>query len=97
MEIIWSRNTKKQLLNIDRRYQERIKQKRYDIGDIMVPPPDLKKLSGPENHYRLRVGDYCIILTHIEGSNRCIVIAVTCRTSTTYLHEGPVHYDSTVY
>ena len=67
MEIIWSRNAKKQLLAIDNRYRERIKQKLYDIGDIMAPPPDLKKLSGPENHYRLRVGDYRIILTHPEG------------------------------
>lgn len=97
MEIIWSRSAKKQLLNIDGRYRERIKQKLYDIGDIMTPPPDLKKLSGPENHYRLRVGDYRIILTHPEGSERCTVVAVKRRNSTTYLHEEPVRYDSTVY
>ena len=97
MEIIWSRNAKKQLLTIDRRYRERIKQKLYDIGDIMAPPPDLKKLSGPENHYRLRVGDYRIILTHPEGGDRCTVVAVKRRTSTTYLHEELAHYDSTVY
>lgn len=97
MEIIWSRNAKKQLSNIDGRYRERIKQKLYDIGDVMAPPPDLKKLSGPENHYRLRVGDYRIILTHPEGSDRCTVIAVKRRTSTTYLHEEPVRYGNSVY
>lgn len=97
MEIIWSRTAKKQLLNIDWRYREKIKQKLYDIGDASAPPPDLKKLSRPENHYRLRVGDYRIIFTRQEERHCCYIVAVKRRTTTTYLHEESMHYDRTVY
>ncbi|HCB1499259.1 TPA: type II toxin-antitoxin system RelE/ParE family toxin [Klebsiella michiganensis] len=95
MIVFWSKSTEKQLTVIDSRYQERIKERLRTMDDKNAPAPDIKKLkpSGPEDHYRLRVGDYRIIFTQFEGiSASCYVVAIKRRTSTTYLHEEATPY-----
>lgn len=55
--------------------------------------PDPKKISATENHFRLRVGDYRILITLRDNPNtHCYVLAVKRRTSTTYLHEEKATY-----
>lgn len=70
MEIIWSRNAKKQLLNIDCRYREKIKQKLHDIGDVMAPPPDLKSCQGQKT-----ITDYAWEITALPSRTMRIAIA----------------------
>lgn len=91
--LIWSKVAKKELANIDYRYQQRIKSRLADLGDRTVPRPDVRKLSKPENHYRLRVGDYRFIFTR-QGLtlSDLFIVSVKRRTSTTYLHEENMPY-----
>jgi mRNA-degrading endonuclease RelE of RelBE toxin-antitoxin system len=66
----------------------RIKVKLAELDDRSAPRPDIKKISATENHFRLRVGDYRIMITlRDDPDNHCYVLAVKRRTSTTYLHE----------
>jgi mRNA-degrading endonuclease RelE of RelBE toxin-antitoxin system len=91
--INWSKVAKKELAKIDFRYQERIKGRLADIGDRLAPRPDIRKLSKPENHYRLRVGEYRIIFTRYGPTLReLLIVSVKRRTSTTYLHEENMPY-----
>ena len=100
MIVFWSKSAEKQLAATDSRYQERIKEKLRAMDDKNAPAPDIKKLkqSAPEDHYRLRVGDYRIIFTQFEGiSESCYVVAIKRRTSTTYLHEEATLYGSATH
>ncbi|MBA7846041.1 type II toxin-antitoxin system RelE/ParE family toxin [Klebsiella sp. RHBSTW-00484] len=91
--IIWSKVAKKELANIDYRYQERIKSRLADLGDRSGPRPDVRKLTIPVNHYRLRVGDYRVIFTRQGLTLRGLfIVSVKRRTSTTYLHEENMPY-----
>lgn len=56
MKIIWSNVAKKELSKIDSRYKKRIETKLAELGDRSAPPPDIRKMTVPDNHYRLRVG-----------------------------------------
>ncbi|MDR2218180.1 MAG: type II toxin-antitoxin system RelE/ParE family toxin [Yokenella regensburgei] len=98
MRFVWSRAACKQLAKIDVRYRDRLKERLFDIGDQIAPPVDLKRLAYPEDHFRLRVGDYRIIFT-VQGERQdiCYVVAVKRRTSTTYLHEESVTYGCAIY
>lgn len=98
MVIIWSRNARRAFSRIDIRYQQRIEEKLSRLDDKSAPPLDIKKLSVPEGHYRLRVGEYRIIFTQQEGiGDTCYIVAVKRRTSTTYLHEERMPYGNSVY
>jgi len=98
MVIIWSRKARRALSKIDSRYKKRIKEKLSQLDDKTAPQPDIKKLSVPEDRFRLRVGDYRIIFTpHEEISDGCYVVAIKRRTSTTYLHEERMPYGNSVY
>ena len=98
MIIIWLRNAKREFSKIDIRYQHRIEEKLAQLDDKNAPRPDIKKLSVPEDHYRLRVGDYLIIFTAQEGvHDTCFIVSVKRRTSTTYLHEERAPYGRSVY
>lgn len=57
MKIVWSKTAEKQFSKIDPRYQNRIKFRLEKMDDKTSPVADIKKLSSPENHYRLRLGD----------------------------------------
>ena len=63
MKIVWSKTAEKQFSKIDTRYQNRIKFRLEKMDDKTSPVADIKKLSSPENHYRLRLGDYRVIYT----------------------------------
>ncbi|GAB7413112.1 type II toxin-antitoxin system RelE family toxin [Enterobacter asburiae] len=93
MKIVWSKNAKKEFFKIDGRYQRRIKAKLAELDDRSAPRPDIKKISATENQFRLRVGDYRILITlRDDPDNHCYVLAVKHRTSTTYLHEEKAPY-----
>lgn len=67
------------------------------MDDKASPISDIKKLSSPENHYRLRLGDYRVIYTFGDPpGDTCYVVAVKRRT-TTYLHEEHTEYDYSVH
>ncbi|WP_318362791.1 type II toxin-antitoxin system RelE/ParE family toxin [Enterobacter sp.] len=98
MKIIWSRAAGRCFAKLDVGYQRKIMQRIHDIGDRYAPRPDVKKLTTPEDHYRLRVGDYRVIFTvEEEPLNICYIVAVKRRTSTTYLHEERAHYECSVH
>ncbi len=47
------------------------------MDDKASPISDIKKLSSPENHYRLRLGDYRVIYTFGDPpGDTCYVVAV---------------------
>lgn len=98
MIIIWSRNARKRLVTIDKRYRQRIVAKLSLLDDKSASNLDVKKLSRSGDFYRLRVGEYRVIFTrHEEISDACYVVAVERRTSTTYLHEERAPYGCSVY
>jgi mRNA-degrading endonuclease RelE of RelBE toxin-antitoxin system len=93
MIVLWSKSAEKQLSAIDSRYQKRIREKLRTMDDKNAPAPDIKKLARYDDHYRLRIGDYRIIFTRIEDTaDGCYIVAITRRTSTTYLHEEAKPY-----
>lgn len=93
MKIVWSNSAKKAFSRIDERYQRRIEVKLSELDDRSAPRTDIKKISATENHFRLRVGDYRVLITlRDDPDNDCYVLAVKRRTSTTYLHEEKTPY-----
>ncbi|HDR2754959.1 TPA: type II toxin-antitoxin system RelE/ParE family toxin [Enterobacter asburiae] len=93
MKIVWSNSAKKAFSRIDERYQRRIEVKLSELDDRSAPRPDIKKISATENHFRLRVGDYRVLITlRDDPDNDCYVLAVKRRTTTTYLHEEKTPY-----
>lgn len=98
MRVVWSNVAKKELSKIDARYRERIKAKFSDINDRSAPRSDIRKMTTPDNHFRMRVGDYRIIFTmRGEDQDECYIISVKRRTSTNYLHEEIVPYGRSNY
>ncbi|MFP2238154.1 type II toxin-antitoxin system RelE family toxin [Pseudescherichia vulneris] len=99
LTIQWSKSAKKDWLKIDARFQKQIETKLEYLGDISAPPLDIRKLTSPADHYRLRVGDYRIIFTRRgEDFEVCYIVAVRRRTSKTYaFHEEQMPYEYTVY
>ncbi|MCI1898355.1 MAG: type II toxin-antitoxin system RelE/ParE family toxin [Enterobacter sp.] len=97
MKIVWSRVAKKALSRIDSRYRQRIETKLAELDDQSAPRPDIIKIAVSENHFRLRVGDYRILIT-LRGDphNDCYVMDVKRRTTTTYLHEERAPYGCAV-
>jgi len=97
MKIVWSKTAEKQLAKIDPRYRKRIELRLAGLDDNASPVADIKKLSSPENHHRLRVGDYRVIYTlENQQSDTCYVVSVKRRTTTTYLHEEHMEYDCSI-
>ncbi|WP_347115511.1 type II toxin-antitoxin system RelE/ParE family toxin [Leclercia sp. S52] len=93
MKIFWSQAAKKALAKIDSRYRQRIEAKLAQLNDRSAPRPDIKKISGSENRFRLRVGDYRIFITLQDNHHHeCYVLAIKRRTTTTYLHEEDMPY-----
>lgn len=56
IEVRWTRKAHKQLLCVDKRYQQTIKDKVGALKDFPMVAMDFKKLSGSDNRFRLRVG-----------------------------------------
>ncbi|HDR0968097.1 TPA: type II toxin-antitoxin system RelE/ParE family toxin [Pasteurella multocida] len=84
-QISWTKKAIKQLLSIDQRYVKPIREKVNALNTFPDVKLDLKKMSGKDNQYRLRVGDYRVLFEVIDGEPRIINIqTVKCRTSTTY-------------
>ncbi|WP_340615860.1 type II toxin-antitoxin system RelE family toxin [Xenorhabdus entomophaga] len=61
VKVIWSKAATKQLVRIDTRYQKAIKNKVGLLTGFPLVDLDIKKLTGTETQYRLRVGDYRIL------------------------------------
>ncbi|MDC9615374.1 type II toxin-antitoxin system RelE/ParE family toxin [Xenorhabdus khoisanae] len=61
VKVIWSKAATKQLVRIDTRYQKAIKNKVVLLTGFPLVDLDIKKLTGTETQYRLRVGDYRIL------------------------------------
>ncbi|HDR0632290.1 type II toxin-antitoxin system RelE/ParE family toxin [Pasteurella multocida] len=84
-QINWTKKAIKQLLSIDQRYVKSIREKVNALNTFPDVKLDLKKMSGKDNQYRLRVGDYRVLFEVIDGEPRIINIqTVKRRTSTTY-------------
>ncbi|AFF24649.1 type II toxin-antitoxin system RelE/ParE family toxin [Pasteurella multocida] len=84
-QISWTKKAIKQLLSIDQRYVKSIREKVNALNTFPDVKLDLKKMSGKDNQYRLRVGDYRVLFEVIDGEPRIINIqTVKRRTSTTY-------------
>lgn len=84
-QISWAKKAIKQLLSIDQRYVKSIREKVNALNTFPDVKLDLKKMSGKDNQYRLRVGDYRVLFEVIDGDPRIINIqTVKRRTSTTY-------------
>ena len=62
VRVDWSRRALKHLMKIDKRYQKIIYQKVGELISFPVVTLDIKKMQGSDNHYRLRVGDYRVLL-----------------------------------
>ncbi|MGX4777325.1 type II toxin-antitoxin system RelE family toxin [Pasteurella multocida] len=84
-QISWTKKAIKQLLSIDQRYVKSIREKVNTLNTFPDVKLDLKKMSGKDNQYRLRVGDYRVLFEVIDAEPRIINIqTVKRRTSTTY-------------
>lgn len=84
-KIEWTGRATKQLLTIDQRYVQAIKEKIDKLVDFPQVQLDIKNLDG--NHYRLRHGNYRIFFDVIEGVPTVVKIQkVQRRTTGTYKH-----------
>lgn len=84
-KVIWNKKAIKQLLKIDRRYIDKIRQTANKLTDFPDVQIDIKKLQGYESVYRFRIGDYRVIFEWIDGTPKIIEIqAVTKRDEQTY-------------
>jgi len=65
MKVLFTNKSKKQLLKIDLRFQEKIinSLEKFERGESV----DIKKLMGRKDEYRIRVGHYRIILNKISS------------------------------
>lgn len=68
VEVVWSRRALKHLMKIDTRFQKIIHQKVGELVSFPIVSLDIRKLQGSNNHFRLRVGNYRIILSSPEGN-----------------------------
>ncbi|MDR0930718.1 MAG: type II toxin-antitoxin system RelE/ParE family toxin [Clostridiales bacterium] len=58
MEILFSKNAKKSILSLDKKFYERV------LNAIEnIPAGDIKPLKNYSSAYRLRVGDYRVLYT----------------------------------
>ncbi|MGA9839849.1 MAG: type II toxin-antitoxin system RelE/ParE family toxin [Thermoplasmata archaeon] len=77
-EIIWSESAARQLQKLDRPVSRRIFEK---VGELRQGPfRNLRRLAG-EPYYRLRVGDYRVILRIREKELQILVLKVGNRES----------------
>ncbi|TDB56158.1 type II toxin-antitoxin system RelE family toxin [Photorhabdus luminescens] len=74
VKVIWSKAAIKQLTRIDTRYQKTIKQKVSSLTDFPLVGLDIRKLSGFNNRYRLRVGDYRVLFELLDGEPNILEI-----------------------
>ncbi|AWK41735.1 type II toxin-antitoxin system RelE/ParE family toxin [Photorhabdus laumondii subsp. laumondii] len=74
VKVIWSKAAIKQLTRIDTRYQKTIKQKVSSLTDFPLVALDIRKLSGFDNRYRLRVGDYRVLFELLDGEPNILEI-----------------------
>ncbi|WP_289993825.1 type II toxin-antitoxin system RelE family toxin [Photorhabdus laumondii] len=74
VKVIWSKAAIKQLTRIDTRYQKTIKQKVSSLTDFPLVRLDIRKLSGFDNRYRLRVGDYRVLFELLDGEPNILEI-----------------------
>ena len=66
MKILWSKNSKKQFFKLNLRFQEKILDslRKFSKREKI----DIKKLKGRQDEYRIRIGNYRIILTKKENN-----------------------------
>ncbi|MCI4342995.1 MAG: type II toxin-antitoxin system RelE/ParE family toxin [Thermoplasmata archaeon] len=77
-EIIWSESAARQLQKLDRQVARRIFEK---VGELCQEPfRNVRRLAG-EPYYRLRVGDYRVILRIREKELQILVLKVGNRES----------------
>ena len=64
MKINFTSKSKKQLKNLNLRFQDKIicSLEKFEKGDKV----DIKKLKGRKNEYRIRVGNYRIVLNKVK-------------------------------
>ena len=66
MKVLWSKDSKKQFFKLNLRFQEKVLDslRRFSKGERV----DIKKLKGRQEEYRIRIGNYRIILTKKENN-----------------------------
>ena len=84
-EIIWSDSASRQLKKLDRSVARRIFEK---VGELQEKPHRFVQKLVNSPYYRLRVGDYRVILDIQEASLRILVLKVG--------HRGSIYNDSGV-
>lgn len=82
-EIVWKNKARKQLRRIDRSRQRQIKGAVDTLAD-MPHCKNVKKLSGHQYDYRLRVGDYRVLFDYFDRIRIVSVEAVKKRDEQTY-------------
>lgn len=81
----WTKDALRQLIKIDSRYQNAVKEKANALTTFPNESLDTKKLKGEVNQWRLRVGNYRIIFEVINGEPKIINIqAIKRRSDRTY-------------
>lgn len=81
----WTKDALRQLLKIDSRYQNAIREKANALSGFPNEALDTKKLKGEEGKWRLRVGNYRVIFEVINGQPQIINIqAIKRRNERTY-------------
>jgi mRNA-degrading endonuclease RelE of RelBE toxin-antitoxin system len=92
MKIVWSNGAKKRLPKSMAVIIGALRLSSQSWMTVRLPDPISKNI-GFRKSFRLRVGDYRIVITlRGDPNNDCYVLAVKRRTSTTYLHEENAPY-----
>ncbi len=82
VKVVWSKIAAKQLIRIDTRYQKVIKQKVELLVNFPLVDLDIKKLTGRDKKYRMRVGDYRIIFDITDGEPKVLEVKEVRRRQT---------------
>jgi len=78
MKVLWSKDPKKQFFKLNLRFQEKVLDslRRFSKGERV----DIKKLKGRQEEYRIRIGNYRIILNKVSN-NEFLVTKIDQRES----------------
>lgn len=80
-EVIWTEKARKQLKNLDNALAKRILKKTRKLEKNESAYLDIRKIKGKQNYFRIRIGDYRVILKTNKGKNELEIIKVGHRKS----------------
>lgn len=85
-ELFFSNKAEKELRNLDRKLLEKISALLEVLKDSPLPIKeyDLKKISGTENLYRVRLSDYRVVYSVYWNDKRVNILKIERRGDSTY-------------